>query len=69
MSKLHQFFDALSLSGALILIFTGLTVVGIFRNDEKVWDRFGTALTTFATGKVIGKYEAKKDDIKKDEPV
>jgi hypothetical protein len=49
--------DAFSLSGAIILIFAGLTSYGIFMNQEKVWTTFGTALTTFVSGKKIESFE------------
>ena len=64
MKHLYRIIDSLSLSGAIIMLFFTLTVIGIAKNDEKVWQQFGTALTTFATGKRIGEIEHKKEEQK-----
>jgi hypothetical protein len=53
-----QFVDACSLSGAIILIFFSLTAFGVLTNNAEVWHNFGTALTTFVSGKQLGKYES-----------
>jgi len=54
---IYKFFDALSLSGAIIFIFAGLTVFGVIIQNEKVWQNFGTALTTFVSGKQLARSE------------
>jgi hypothetical protein len=59
-----RFFDSLSLSGAIILLFFTLTVVGIAKNDEKIWQQFGTALTTFVSGKKLADIEKKEKEEK-----
>ena len=56
-NKFFQFMDAMSLSGAIILLFFSITLSGIFLNQEKVWTTGMTALTTFVSGKQLGKYE------------
>ena len=53
----YQFIDAMSLSGAIMMMFFSLTVYGITIANEKVWMTFGTALTTFVSGKKIGQSE------------
>jgi hypothetical protein len=50
-------FDALSLSGAIIAMFFSLVVLGVIIKEDKVWQTFGTALTTFVSGKKIGEKE------------
>jgi hypothetical protein len=52
-----QLLDALSLSGAIMLMFFSITLYGITKNDEKVWTTGMTALTTFVSGKQLGKSE------------
>lgn len=61
MAKLREVFDSFSLSGAIIIIFTGITILGIAIKEEKVWNTSFTALTTFVSGKSIGKQEANKE--------
>ena len=56
----HQFFDALSLSGAIIFMFFSLTLLGIFLKDEKVWTTFATAFTTFVSGKRLAESEQQR---------
>lgn len=65
---LYEFFDALSLSGAMIFIFFVLTLTGIMMNNEKIWQNFGTALATFATAKKIsdGEHQIMIDSSKKE---
>lgn len=58
--KIYKLMDAFSLSGAIILIFATLTGAGIVMKNERVWQTFATALTTFCTGKKIG--EANKSN-------
>jgi hypothetical protein len=53
-----QAVDAFSLSGAVILIFFSLTAFGVLTNNAEVWHNFGTALTTFVSGKKLGQYES-----------
>jgi hypothetical protein len=59
MTKFKEFIDACSLSGAIILIFSVFIVLGVMKNNEKVWSTAFTALTTFVSGKQIGKLERK----------
>jgi hypothetical protein len=54
----YKAIDTFSLSGAIILMFFSLTAFGIVINNEKVWQNFGTALTTFVSGKKIGQSES-----------
>jgi len=55
------FLDGFSLSGAIILIFTILTFYGVATKQEKVWQNFATALTTFVSAKKVSDYETEKD--------
>jgi hypothetical protein len=61
MAKLKEVFESFSLSGAIIVIFTSITLLGIVLKEEKVWNTSFTALTTFVSGKSIGKSEAKRE--------
>jgi len=62
-TKLERFFEAFSLSGAIIAMFFIMIVIGVsmdargIKSGEKVWETFTTALTTFVTGKRIGRDE------------
>ena len=53
----YGFIDALSLSGAIMLMFFAITVTGIYQGNEKVWTTGMTALTTFVSGKKLGEIE------------
>jgi hypothetical protein len=55
--SLHKLFDAFSLTGAIIVILTSLTFIGVFRGDKDVWREAFTALTTFISGRGISKLE------------
>ncbi len=61
MAKLKEVFESFSLSGAIIVIFTCITILGIVIKEEKVWNTSFTALTTFVSGKSIGKQEAHRE--------
>jgi len=65
---IYKFFDALSLSGAIIFIFAGLTVFGVCIQNEKVWTNFGTALTTFVSGKQLARSEQSKQILAQKQP-
>ncbi len=64
----YEFFDALSLSGAVMAMFFFFTMVGIVMmcsstekiaiHGKEVFGWSGTALTTFVSGKKLGEYEA-----------
>ena len=53
----YQLVDTLSLSGAITFLFFSLTFYGIVQKEEKVWSTFGTALTTFVSGRQLGRQE------------
>ena|ERR1035437_10351615 len=53
----YGFIDALSLSGAIMLMFFSITMIGIWQGREKVWTTGMTALTTFVSGKKLGQTE------------
>jgi hypothetical protein len=55
MSRFKEFIDALSLSGAIILLFSVFVILGVCTRQEKVWTTSFTALTTFVSGKQLGK--------------
>jgi hypothetical protein len=65
---IYKFFDALSLSGAIIFIFAGLTVFGVIIQNEKVWQNFGTALTTFVSGKQLARSEQSNQILAQKQP-
>lgn len=65
MKNISRLLDTLSLSGAIIFLFFTLTVIGIAKNDEKVWQQFGTALTTFVSGKRLAQHEHEKEKRKR----
>jgi hypothetical protein len=54
---LFQFVEALSLSGAIIVMFFSITLIGIFQGNARVWETGMTALTTFVSGKKLGQSE------------
>jgi hypothetical protein len=56
---IYKFFEALSLSGAIIVMLFSLTVYGIASHQKEVYQSFGTAFCTFVTGKQLGKIEGK----------
>ncbi len=60
---IHRLLDAFSLTGSIILLLFMLTVYGIYTGNEKVWQEFGTAFTTFISGKRLSDYEHHRDDI------
>ena len=55
-----HFLDGFSLSGAIVLVFTSFIFIGIMRNQEKVWQEFATALTTFVSAKKVSEYETER---------
>lgn len=57
-SWIFRFIDAMSLSGAVIILFFSITIFGIYQGNEKVWTTGMTALTTFVSGKKLGQYES-----------
>ena len=65
---LKSFFDAFSLSGAIIFIFTMFIGVGLLMSangnplGQKVWETFTTALTTFVSAKKVSQYEAENQE-------
>jgi hypothetical protein len=66
MERFRKFIDALSLSGAIILFFSIFIVIGVLKEQEKVWTTSFTALTTFVSGKHVGAKETKDDEDNKE---
>jgi archaellum component FlaF (FlaF/FlaG flagellin family) len=56
-----HFLDGFSLSGAIILIFASLIFIGVYTKQDKVWNTFATALTTFVSAKKVSDYEVAKE--------
>jgi len=66
---LVKLIDALSLSGAIVAMLFGLTLIGVIQGNEKVYSMFGAAFTSFVTGRALGQSSSKPKTDPKIEPV
>lgn len=63
---MRSFFEALSLSGAIIFLLFLLTLTGLGMdiagspNGEKVWNNFGSGFLAFVSGRTVAKLEGRR---------
>lgn len=57
---MRNFFESMSLSGAIVLLLFLLTVIGLgmdiagVPSGEKVWNNFGSGFLAFVSGRALG---------------